>query len=130
MLVVRAGEDVIAQVAIDAIGIQQTTESAGGPPWLSIVLASISAVTMIVTAWFAYKAATNSRTVKSRIDSLDKSVNGVPEGTLPLVQRVGIVERRVDSHARWMTSALERIADQLGVSLPDRRDYDPEEGSP
>ncbi len=109
-----------------AWGIQQTAEQAGGPPWLQIILVAMSSLTTIIAAWFAYRAATNSRNVKSRIESLDKSVNGVPPGTLPLIRRVDNLERRTDSHARWMVDALERIGDQLGVPLPDRRDYDPE----
>lgn len=111
---------------VDAIGILNEGEIAHSTNWTQIAVSAIVTFGTIVTAWFAYRAATNSRNVKSRIESLDKSVNGVPPGTLPLIRRVDNLERRTDSHARWMVDALERIGDQLGVPLPDRRDYDPE----
>ena len=91
---------------------------------------------MIVTAWFAYRAATRSgRAEKVAAEVLD-NVNNVGQGNPTLVQRVGTVEadvkkleRRHDADGRWMHDSLKAIGVQIGASLPDRRDYDPEEGT-
>lgn len=128
---------------IDAVGIQAATESAGGPPWLQIVLAGISGVVSIVTVGFTIIAARRSGTaaavaveareqitvVTDEVKAVNQAVNNVPPGHPPLLQRMTTLERRVDSSDRWKTDALVLIAEQLGVALPDRRDYDPEEGS-
>lgn len=118
---------------IDAIGIQAGTESAGGPPWVQIVLAAISSMTMVVTALFAGGAFRRSgRAEKVAAEVLD-NVNNVGKGNPTLVQRVGKLEhgvstlkRRHDADGRWMHDSLKAIGEQIGASLPDRRDYDPE----
>lgn len=116
-----------------AWGIQNAAEDAGGPPWLQIVLALISAATMVVTAAFAYMASRRSgRAEKVAVEVLD-NVNNVGEGNPTLVQRVGKLEhgvstlkRRHDADGRWIHDSLKAIGEQIGASLPDRRNYDPE----
>ena len=121
---------------VDAIGIQATTEDAGGPPWLQIVLVVITSLTTIVTGLFAYMASQRSGRAESQLEvvaegvkAVNKTVNNVPTDHPTLVQRVGILERRHDAYGRWIHDSLNAIGGQLGVALPDRREYDPEEGS-
>ena len=94
--------------------------------WTEILISCVAAMSTIITGWFAYNAQVYSKGAKQHIEAIDKSVNGVPEGTPPLVDRVLHLERRVDSHGRWLEDSLHNIAVQLGAALPDRRDYDPD----
>lgn len=108
-------------------GAQQSTSSSEVASILLAIAAIVAPICGVLTV--VYTKRTNAR-----VSSLDKSVNGVPEGTLPLVQRVLDLEhgqerseRRQDSSDRWLTDALKSIGGQLGVHLPDRRDYDSQE---
>lgn len=121
---------------LDAVGIQATTENAGGPPWLQIVLVIITSITTVVTGLFAYmasqrsgRAETQLEVVTEQVQAVNKAVNNVPTDHPTLVQRVGILERRYDAYGRWIHDSLTAIGGQLGVELPDRRHYEIEETS-
>lgn len=99
------------------------------PGSASVIVAAITSATGLILAWLeSLRRAVKS--TRQHISNIDKSVNGVPDGTPPLVSRVSALEerqvatdRRQDATDRWMTDALTAIGGQLGVGLPDRKYY-------
>lgn len=54
---------------------------------------------------------------------INTAVNHVEPGTLPLVKRVGKIERANASHYAWERQAFESMALQIGIKLPDYPDH-------
>ncbi len=52
--------------------------------------------------------------VKAAVDKVNRAVNQVPPGTPTLVERVSVLE----TMQAWKITALQLIADQVGVRLP------------
>lgn len=112
--------------------IEPTT---GTPAWLQLALTgiitigSVAAAALAAGVWRRAGATKQAvEEVSAQVKKVDTAVNNVPVGHPTLVQRVETLERRSDALGRWMHDALAAIGGQLGVSLPDRRTYDNEEG--
>lgn len=95
----------------------------------SIVVATIGVVGSIILAMLEV-VRRDMKSTRNHISAIDKSVNGVPEGTPPLVSRVSAIEARQretdarqDASDRWMSDALTAIGAQLGAPMPNRNNY-------
>lgn len=75
--------------------------------WTAVTVALIAAVPATLGGWWAYGARKHAR-------NTDNAVNHVPDGTPPLVTRVGQMEPKVD----YLVAGVTEIARVVGVKLP------------
>lgn len=84
-------------------------------------------IVAVITGLFSLLAAllVQNRKMYREVRQVNRAVNNVPEGTLPLVKRVEALERSAQDlkehnevYSSWMAKVLQILADQLGVKLP------------
>lgn len=63
-----------------------------------------------------------NRRLTRGVSQVNKAVNNVPEGELPLIKRVQRLEQRQDAQTRWLVDALQSFGRQLGVVIPPHPD--------
>lgn len=61
-----------------------------------------------------------TRRNRKDLKQINKAVNHVGEGEPTLIQRVKNLEMRSEKYAEWESAAFKAIADQIGVTLPER----------
>lgn len=75
--------------------------------WTAIIVAAITAIPATLGGYWAYGARKHSR-------NADHAVNNVGPDVPPLVERVGVMEPKVD----YLVEAVGEIARVVGVKLP------------
>lgn len=93
--------------------------------WGVLIGAAAALVIAIAVAWAIFKRVFSTVTaevgavkvslegITSEVQQINRAVNHVPEGDIPLVQRVRLLEQ----HQQWVRRTLTLLAAQLGVTI-------------